>query len=334
MNFQEEETSIEKKSIWYWILVGLFIVSLAATIFLAGKSLITKSGQNDVYVPEVIVIEEEIKPINPIKLNSKEITMLMLGVMLLIIVGLDRSWQGQSRDTIATVVAIIIMLLGSYVEVFSRNSLAVLVSSILIVYLAAIFGKLDFSGPGGFWGVIAIWGAVFGSFGALQVYFGIETSPLIPVKEVFSLVIAKNPGYAFFSIWIYSLIIVSGMNFIIEIMGFKLRGFFRFRNKETGIVLKWDVRWVSLLVSLLMIVIPYLLTRYASLDLIWAVSIAIGISITVVAMKQRFIVGVKTNEEEFATAAAGRIMLQSQWDGIAFGIVLNTGLILLTNLYA
>ena len=333
MNIEESETVPEKKKTkWLWIVITIiFILSLVFTVFMFSKNVIAKTNQNEIYIPETVDQSEATNIIKPIQINNNEKVLLMLGFILLIVVWFDRKWQGQSQDVIATIVGIALIFLGGYIDKLSENSLVVIVASIIIVYLAAFLGKLDFSAPGGYWGVIAILGVVLGNIGAFQIHYNISNSFLLPIQDVVDLVIAKSTEPAVFSIWIYSMIIISALHFLLELLGLRLE-IIKERGKR-GSFLHWNVRWAGLGIALVMILIPYLLTEYTDLKLWLVMFIATGISVVLVLSKQQFIVGARTNEESFSSAAVGRVMLQSQWDGIAFGIILNVGLILLTNLY-
>jgi hypothetical protein len=338
MNIEMPENPYEEKpsnKVWKIIKI-LLVISTVFTISLVGWNYLSKTSQTEIYLPEPTTQEqtyqtEQKLTLKPIQISNNEKVLLGLGFMLLVVVGLDRKWVGQNQDTFATIIGIALIFLSSYIDKLSENSLTVIVASVLIVYLAAFLGKLDFSAPGGYWGVIAILGAVIGNVGAFQTHYNIKTSFLLPFQDVIGQVLTKNTEAVTFSLWIYSMIIISALHFLLELLGLRFE-IIKEKSKR-GVSLQWNPRWVGLGISLVMILIPFLLTRFTDIKLWLAMLTAIGISIVLVASKQQFIVGTRTNEESFSSAAVGRVMLQSQWDGIAFGIVLNACFLLLTSLY-
>lgn len=170
-------------------------------------------------------------------IKTEQIIIILLSLIIILAGWLDRKMSNQILDAIVAVVLVVIVLFGAsqaihfiasgLVSVIPVDlptawwimSFVITVVSLVAVVLVSVYGTVDLTPVGMFFGLLGLVGGVLlGHLGSLQEVLRIPSGQLFPIGEVFLLVRAKQFEIIKFSLLVYGCLTIGILTELREIL--------------------------------------------------------------------------------------------------------------------
>lgn len=241
---EESSSKPVKKSLPIIVKIGIVVLIAAVVMMIANgqRPTSTSSGMTPVTEKTEVTPDQVTVQVQPVDIKSvdyvqtEQIIIIILLIAIVVTGWLDRKMSNQPWDAYLAIAAAILVLFGAskaahFVAtafeswgvgtLVACRILSVIIASLCVVtvILVSLYGTLDLTPVGMFFGILGLGGGVLlGHMGSLQEALKIPTGFLLPLGQVFQYLRAKDVASVAFSLLVYACLVISVLAELREVL--------------------------------------------------------------------------------------------------------------------